>query len=147
MRELYVLLSPAIWSLKNDIVKFRGPFYKKAFFFALSGSLFIVLITKLLSAGMTRLQSMSQDVFSLLLIKGYSLIFLLVFLVQIINGLILALNTFYQSRDLAGLLTSPVSRTSLFFSKLIETHIKSSWMLVVFGFPLQGTSLALRIEV
>jgi ABC-2 type transport system permease protein len=34
------------------------------------------------------------------------------------------------------LLTSPVNRTSLFFSKLFETHIKASWMLIIFGIPL-----------
>lgn len=136
MKGLLILLSPAVWSLKNDIVRFSGAFYKRAFFFAFSASLFIFLITKLLSTGMTRLQGMSQDVFSVLLIKGYSLIFMLIFLVQIINGLVLSLNTFYQSRDLDVLLTSPVNRTSLFFSKLFETHIKSSWMLVVFGIPL-----------
>lgn len=136
MKGLLILLSPAVWSLKNDIVRFSGTFYKKAFFFVFSASLFIFLITKLLSTGMTRLQGMSQDVFSVLLIKGYSLIFMLIFLVQIINGLVLSLNTFYQSRDLDVLLTSPVNRTSLFFSKLFETHIKSSWMLVVFGIPL-----------
>lgn len=136
MKELLVLLSPAAWSLKNDIVRFSGIFYKKAVFFVVSASLFIIVITKLLSVGMIRLQSMSQDVFSVLLIQGYSLIFMLIFLVQIINGLVLSLNTFYQSRDLDVLLTSPVNRPSLFFSKLFESQVKSSWMLVVFGIPL-----------
>ncbi len=71
-----------------------------------------------------------------LLIKGYSLIFMIIFFIQIINGIVISLNTFYQSKELEVLLTSPVNRTSLFFSRLFETHMKASWMLVIFGIPL-----------
>jgi ABC-2 type transport system permease protein len=55
---------------------------------------------------------------------------------QILNAMVLSLNTYYQAQDLEVLFISPVDRTSLFFSRLCETHIKSSWMLIVFGLPL-----------
>jgi ABC-2 type transport system permease protein len=140
MKELTVLISPVLWSFKNDIVRFNRSFYRKAFLYVGSGTVFIILMTQLLSVGMAKLRGFSPDVFNLLLMKGYSLIFALIFFIQIINGVALSLNTYFQSRDLEVLLTSPVNRTSLFISKLFETHIKASWMLIVFGIPLLVSS-------
>ncbi len=136
MKELYILLAPVFWSVKNDIVRFNWSFYKKIIFYIASGSFFIFLITKLLGIGITKLQNLSPEAFNLLFIKGYSLIFVIIFFIQIINGLLISLSTYYQSKDLEVLFTSPVNRTSLFFSRLFETHIKASWMLVIFGIPL-----------
>jgi ABC-2 type transport system permease protein len=136
MKELCILLAPVFWSIKNDFIRFDRSFYKKIFFYAVSSGIFIFLITKLLSIGMTKLQNLSSDVFNVLLIKGYSLIFMLIFFMQIVNGLVISLNTYYQSKEMEVLLTSPVNRTSLFFSRLFETHIKASWMLMIFGIPL-----------
>lgn len=136
MRELYILLAPVLWSVKNDIIRFNRSFYKKILLYAALSSVFLFLITKLLNIGMARLQGISPDVFNAILHKGYSLVFMLIFFMQIINGFIIALNTYYQSRDLEAFFISPVSRTALFFSRLIETHIKASWMLVIFGVPL-----------
>ncbi len=136
MKELLILLSPVFWSVKNDLRRFNRSFYKKTFFYALSGFVFIYLVTKLLNAGLIKLQGLSPEVFNLLLIKGYSLIFIIIFFMQIIDGLIISLNTYYQSKELEVLLASPVSRTALFFSRFFETHLKSSWMLIIFGIPL-----------
>ena len=136
IKELCILLAPVFWSIKNDFIRFDRSFYKKIFFYTVSSGIFIFLITKLLSIGMTKLQNLSSDVFNLLIIKGYSLIFIIIFFVQIFNGLVISLNTYYRSKEMELLLTSPVNRTSLFFSKLFETHIKASWMLIIFGIPL-----------
>jgi len=73
---------------------------------------------------MLKLQDISFEVFNALLSKGYALIFIIIFLIQIINGFIISLNTFYQSKELEILLTSPVNRASLFlrdFLKLISS--------------------------
>ena len=136
MEEIFILLAPFFWSAKNDILRVSRSFYKKILFYAVTSSLFIFLITKLLNLGMAKLQSLSADVFQILLVKGYSLIFLIIVFIQILNGIVISLNTYYHSKDLEILLVSPVGRTSLFFSKLIETHMKASWMLVIFGLPL-----------
>ncbi|MEW6571959.1 MAG: hypothetical protein AB1390_12470, partial [Nitrospirota bacterium] len=136
MRELSVLLAPVFWSLKNDVMKFNWSFYRKTSFYIASSGIFIFLVTKLLNTGMIRLQNLSPEVFNFLLIKGYSLIFIIIFFMQIINGFVISLNTYYHSKEMEVLLISPVSRTSLFFSRLFETHLKASWMLVIFGIPL-----------
>jgi len=140
MKELFILLAPVFWSIKNDLIRFNRSFYKKTLFYIASGGIFIVLITKLLSMGIAKLQNLSPDIFNILFIKGYSLIFLIIFFIQIINGLFISLSTYYQSKDLEVLFTSPVDRNSLFFSRLFETHMKASWMLVIFGIPLLVSS-------
>jgi len=136
LKELYTLFAPTLWSIKNNIARFNRVFYWKVFGFLLLSTGFIFVITKLLNTGMAKLQRLSPDVFTVLLLKAYSLIFMLLFFMQVISGLVISLHTFYQSKDLDVLLTSPVSRTSLFFSRLIGTHTKASWMLVLFGMPL-----------
>ena len=136
VKEFLTLISPVVWSIKNDLLRFNRAFYKKAFFYALFGIAFIYLVTGLLNAGMAKLQNLSPEVFNVMLIKGYSLIFIIIFFIQIINAVIISLNTFYQSRELEVLFTSPVNRMSLFFSRLFETHLKASWMLIIFGMPL-----------
>jgi ABC-2 type transport system permease protein len=140
MKELSILLAPVLWSVKNDITRLNRSFYKKLLFYTVSSGIFLYLLTKLLSTGMIKLQNLSADVFNVLLIKGYSLIFMLIFFLQIVNGLVISLSTYYQSKELEVLLTSPVNRTSLFFSRLIETQIKASWMLILFGIPLLVSS-------
>ncbi|MDH5202895.1 MAG: hypothetical protein OEW69_06525, partial [Nitrospirota bacterium] len=136
MKELLILLAPVLWSLKNDISRVNRSFYKKALFYTLLCITFIFLMTNLLNTGMIKLQTLSSEVFHVLLVKAYSLIFIIIFFIQIISAFILALNTFYQSRELEVLFTSPVNRISLFFSRLFETHLKASWMLIIFGLPL-----------
>jgi ABC-2 type transport system permease protein len=140
IKELFVLLRPVLWSVKNDIIRFNRSFYKKILFYSAASVFFISVVTKLLNIGMTRLQSLSPEVFNLLLIKGYSLIFIIIFFIQIINGAVISLNSYYQAKDLEVLFTSPVNRTSLFFSRLFETHLKASWMLIIFGIPLLVSS-------
>lgn len=136
MKELLVLLSPFFWSVKNDLLRFNRAFYKKAIFYTLSSIGFILVFTKVLTMGMLKLQSLSSEVFAILVIKGYALIFLIISFMQVINGFVMSFNKYYQSRELEFLLTSPVNRTSLFFSRLFETHLKTSWMFIVFGVPL-----------
>lgn len=136
MREFFTLLLPFLWSVKNDLQRLKVSLYRKIILYCLSGIVFITLITKLFDRGMKKLQVLSPEVFSILLVKGFSLIFLIIFFAQIVNGIVISLNRFYQAQDLELLLTSPVRRSSLFFSRLFETHIKTSWMLIVFGIPL-----------
>jgi ABC-2 type transport system permease protein len=130
------LLSPIFWTLKNELLSSGRSFYKKALFYTLSSLVFIYLVTRLLISGMGELQNLSPEIFNIMLIKGYSLIFMIIFLLQVINGAIMALDRYYQSDELTLLLTSSVNRTSLFFSRLFETHLKTSWMLIIFGIPL-----------
>ncbi len=136
MKAPFILLTPVLCSIKNDIFRFNRSFYRKIFIYTISSAVFILLITKLLNIGVVKLQNLSPEVFNILLIKGYSFIFTIIFFIQIINGLVVSLNTFFQSKELELLFTSPVNRSYLFFARLFETHLKTSWMLIIFGIPL-----------
>ncbi len=140
MKELYVLLAPIFWSARNSIVRFDRLFYKRVLFYVSSCGLFLFLVTRLMDLGMARLQSLSPDVFSVLVMKGYSLIFIIIFFMQIVNGVVLSLNAYYHSGDLEVLFTSPVNRPSLFLSRFLQTHVKASWMLILFGIPLVSSA-------
>lgn len=136
MREMRTLLAPAFWAIRNDILRLHGAFYKKLFLLLSSGALFIYIITRMLNMGMSRLRDVAPEVFHIMLIKGFSLIFIILFFILIIDGFITSLNRLYQSRELEVLLTSPVKRDMIFLSRLIGIHMKTSWMPVVFGIPL-----------
>jgi len=136
MKDLAVLLLPFFWSLKNEALHLSKRFYKRAFLYITGGTIFALLFTLLLNTGMTKLHSLSPDVFNILIIKALSLIFLIIFFVQIINGFIISLNTFYNSKEMEVLIVSPVNRVSLFISRFILTYFRTSWMLVIFGIPI-----------
>ncbi len=136
MNNLKVLILPFFWSLKNEALHFSKTFYRRLFLYLIMGTIFMILFTYLLNTGMTKLKSLSPELFNILLIKAYSLMFLIIFFVQIINGFLLSLNTFYNAKELETLLISPVDRRSLFISRLMETYLKASWMLLVFGIPI-----------
>ncbi len=136
MREFIILISPYLWSLKNEIIRLRWRFLKKVFFYTITGTVLIILFTGLLNAGISELQRISKELTEIILIKAYAIIFLIIFFIQILNGFIISLRTFYNSSELELLVVSPVNRTSFFSSRLLITHLKTSWMLLVFGLPL-----------
>ena len=68
--------------------------------------------------------------------KLLSIIFLTFFAILIISNIITALSTFYLSDELELLNNAPISPISLFFARLTESVLESSWMVVFFGFPI-----------
>lgn len=131
-----ILLSPVFWSLKNEAFRLKGKFYRRLFIYLITGVTSIIILTALLKTGMAKLRALSPELFDILLLKAYSLVFLIIFFVQIINGFIVSLNTFYNSKEMENLVISPVGRDNLFLSRFIESYIKASWMLLVAGIPL-----------
>lgn len=136
MKELYILVAPFLWSVRNDIVNLNRSFYKKSIMILIFGPLSVLLVLKLLNLGMEKLESLPSGIFTILLMKGYSLIFLLLFFMLMLSGFIIALNVFFRSQEMAIFMLSPVSQSSLFIAKLIETNIRSSWMIILFGMSL-----------
>lgn len=133
LKEVYIVVSPFLWSVRNDVANLNKSFYKKLIMVLFLGPLSVFLALKLLNLGMEKLKSLPSDIFTILLIKGYSLIFLLLFFMLMLSGFIIALNVFFRSQDMNVLMVSPIRQSSLFVAKLIETNIKSSWMIILFG--------------
>lgn len=54
----------------------------------------------------------------------------------VLSSIAAALGTLYLARDLELILTAPISFGRLFFGKYLEVVLASSWVVMIFGFPL-----------
>ncbi len=55
--------------------------------------------------------------------------------VVIISNMITTFSTFFLSEDLELIMAAPIPGPSLYTARFIETLVDSSWMVLVFGFP------------
>ncbi|MEW6267379.1 MAG: hypothetical protein AB1641_30275 [Thermodesulfobacteriota bacterium] len=67
--------------------------------------------------------------------KLMNMLWLTFFSVLIFSNVITALSTFFLSKDLETIHASPISQETLFWARLTDTLIDSSWMLFFFGLP------------
>jgi len=67
--------------------------------------------------------------------KLMSLLLLVLLAVLLVSATISAFSTLFLSDDLALLVSSPVPAGPLFFARLLETMVHSSWMVFFFGIP------------
>ena len=62
---------------------------------------------------------------------------LLTFLgILLLSNVITSLSTFFLSRDLEMLMASPVESPSVYWARLVETIVNSSWMVILLAIPL-----------
>jgi ABC-2 type transport system permease protein len=52
------------------------------------------------------------------------------------SNIVTALSTFFLSKDLVLLMSSPIRLGTIFFHKFLETYLNSSWMVILFGLPI-----------
>ncbi len=64
-----------------------------------------------------------------------SMIFVTFLALLVFSNIITVLSTYFMSEDLQILVSLPVRKDDLFFSRLVETVIESSWMILLFGLP------------
>ncbi len=57
------------------------------------------------------------------------------FAMLIFSNIITSISTYYMSDDLMLILTSPATLEQFFYARLMQTVIKSSWMVLLFGLP------------
>jgi ABC-2 type transport system permease protein len=67
--------------------------------------------------------------------KLLSIIFLTFFSVLIFSNIVTALSSFFLSKDLMLIHSMPLTLKHIYFSRLTETTISSSWMLLFFSLP------------
>lgn len=73
---------------------------------------------------------------ALLITQLLDMMALTFFFMLFFSTIVTAISTMYLSSDLDLLISSPVSITSVFVSKFIQTVINSSWMVILFGIPM-----------
>ncbi|MBW2622219.1 MAG: hypothetical protein JRD68_04890 [Deltaproteobacteria bacterium] len=67
--------------------------------------------------------------------KLMGMIWLTFFALLIFSNIITALSTFFLSKDLETIHTSPISLENIFWARFTATLVDSSWMVVFFGLP------------
>lgn len=135
MRDTLFLLAPGWWKLKNSIVSFSGITYIKIVSFVMLTFGFWYGALRFFNVALARLQGMSAEIGTLVLLKGFALVLTLVFFMLVFSGLLQSIRNFYLSRELPTVLSFPVLWDSVYFSKWIETFVLSGWMVLFFGAP------------
>ncbi|MCE5228841.1 hypothetical protein LLG95_04495 [bacterium] len=80
---------------------------------------------------------MKQDVFGRpLMDRLVRMVLLAFFSMLIFSNLIIMLTTTYISREVEFLMSQPIRHRYLFFAKLVESIVYSSWAFVILSFPL-----------
>src|SRR5512142_804934 len=71
----------------------------------------------------------------LLALRLLSMVLLTFFSILLFSNIVTALSTYYLSGELNILLSAPVATENVFRAKFIETILDSSWMTLIYGFP------------
>jgi len=67
--------------------------------------------------------------------KLLEILLISLFMMLCFSNVVTALSTFFLSDDLELLLSMPISRAVLHYTRLVETAVQSSWMMAMFGLP------------
>lgn len=66
----------------------------------------------------------------------FSLMFSMFFALLLMSSIISSISTFFRTRELEFLFSTPINVSSLFFTKLIENGVFASWATAIISFPL-----------
>ncbi|MDY6842939.1 MAG: hypothetical protein SVW57_02450, partial [Thermodesulfobacteriota bacterium] len=136
MKEFIILLTPRIFSFKNRFIKRKGDKPLKIIFLSLVGLSFWFLTYFVFYRVLTYFRGEVPGFGDILAAKLLSMIFLTFFFILIFSNIVVSLSTFFLSDDLNIILVTPVSLEKFYFSRLIETILDSSWMIIFFGLPI-----------
>lgn len=70
------------------------------------------------------------------IIRLLNMVFILFLGMVLFSNIVTSLSTFFLSDDLSLLLSAPTQLNALFIHKFIQTYLNSSWMVLLFGFPI-----------
>jgi ABC-2 type transport system permease protein len=134
MKNLFLLVSPRIYGLKNSIFKTSSAIRRKAIIMVVVGLIFWGLMFILSTRMLIYFQSI-EVIGDLLAHHLLSMIFLTFFSLLIFSNIITSLSNLYLSADLELCHSSPSDLEEIFLSRSIYTLIDSSWMVMIFGLP------------
>ncbi len=134
MQEFSLLLNPTFLSFKNRISAQSKAQRLRVYLLILLGLVFWVGIFIVFYRVLVYFQG-TEIVGDILIKKLLSMIFLTFFSFLVFSNIVTAFSTYFLSDDLNLLIASPVSISSIYFSRFVETTINSSWMVLGFGLP------------
>jgi ABC-2 type transport system permease protein len=134
MKDLWLLISPQVLSFRNRLRHLRPDAVFKASSLFVLGALFWVGTFYVIYRVLVYFQGV-PEIGDYLTAKLLSMVFLTFFTILLFSNAIISLSSYYLSQDLFLLLSSPVSLGKIYLSKLGETLLSSSWMVLLFGLP------------
>lgn len=128
------LLWPRIQGMQNRFTRSSRAEKITASFFLIFGLVFWIGISAMFGWFIQEFYAI-EIVGPIVLRKLMELLLVSLFALLCFSNVVTALSTFYLSDDLELLLSLPISRVTLFVSRLTETMAQSSWMALAFGLP------------
>jgi len=132
--DLFYLLRPRVWAIRNSLSPRDGKSAFKAVFMALLGFAFWAGTFYLFFRTLVYFRS-TEAIGNLLAYRLLEMVFLTFFSVLLFSNVITALSTFYLSEEMRLIITTPATKRQVYVYKFVETLVISSWMVAVFGLP------------
>jgi len=132
--QLWLLTAPRFWAARNRFRRLARPGRIQLAFLGVLGAAFWVAIFLFFYRALRYFLSV-PDFGVVLTYKLLGMVFLTFFSILLFSNIITALSTFFLSRELDRLVAAPVARPLLFYARLVDTLIESSWMVLLFAVP------------
>lgn len=132
--QLSLLLSPRWLSARNRVRRLERRGQVLLALFGALGLAFWVAIFIFFHRVLTYFLAV-PDFGPVLTYKLLSMVLLTFFSILLFSNVITALSTFFLSRELERVVAAPVARGTLFYARVGETLIESSWMVLAFAVP------------
>ncbi len=127
------LLAPSFLSLKRTLsagrknrMKFIGIVLIAAVFFTLEYLFFARMLVYF---------SKTELIGQMLIEKMLGMANFIFFAMLIFSNIITSISTFYTADDIPLIMSTPITFEEFFYGRLLQTVIKSSWMVLLFGLP------------
>ncbi len=134
MRDVLLLLSPRWKKFRN---KLRNPGRDKLRFPFLMGLIVVLWLVIYVVFVKSLAYFTAEEMFgNIAAMKLLSMILLTFVFVVMISNVITSFSTFFLSEDLELIISGPIPGHHVYTARFIETMADSSWMVLVFGFPI-----------
>jgi len=128
------LIHPKILQFKNGLLTARRDACVKVFLLVVFGSFFWVGIFAVFYRILFYFRGI--EIFGeFLALKLLSMVLLTFFSILIFSTIITTISTLFMSEELQLVIASPYNIEELYWTKLFETIVSSSWMVLLFGLP------------
>ena len=128
------LVYPRIAQIRNQLKQRDRSIYVKTLIVGFFGLLFWAAIFIVFYRVLAYFKGI-EIVGDFLAAKLLSMVILSFFSILIFSNIITALSVFFMSEELQLVMATPYDPDELYFSKLVETVISSSWMVTLFSLP------------
>jgi ABC-2 type transport system permease protein len=135
VNNVLTLLQPRLWSFRNGSLS-RGAWDSRArlYFFSFIGLIFWLGIFMLFYRVLSYFKGI-EGFGDILAAKLLSMVVMTFFVLLLFSSVIVTLTKLYISRDLPLIHSLPVAPGEIFLARWLESLVDSSWMVVLFSFP------------